>query len=156
MLRNPVKRAWMHYNLEVARGCEKLDFEKAIASEADRMKGEIEKIKADDGYYSFNHHHYAYLSRGIYAEQIKNWLDYFPREQLLILKTEDFYANTDQVFSQVLDFLDISANAIKEYEINHVEDYGKMPEEIEQQLINYFQPYNQELSDLLQEDFTWS
>jgi hypothetical protein len=156
MLRNPVKRAWMHYNLEVAIGCEKLEFEKAIASEPDRLKGEIEKIKADEGYYSFNHQHYSYLSRGIYVEQIKNWLDYFPREQLLILKSEDFLANPGQVFSEVLDFLDISASAIKEYEINSIEDYSKMPPEIEQQLTDYFKPYNQELSDLLKEDFTWS
>ena len=156
MLRNPVKRAWMHYHLEVAVGCEKLDFEKAIASEPDRLKGEIEKIKADEGYYSFNHQHYSYLSRGIYVEQIKNWLDYFPREQLLILKSEEFYANTSQVFSEVLDFLDISASAIKEYEINSVEDYSKMPAEIERELTNYFKPYNQELSDLLKEDFNWS
>jgi len=156
MLRNPVKRAWMHYHLEVAVGCEKLEFEKAIASEPDRLKGEIEKIKADEGYYSFNHQHYSYLSRGIYVEQIKNWLDYFPREQLLILKSEDFQANTSQVFSQVLDFLDISAIPIKEYEINSAEDYNKMPAELEQELTNYFQPYNQQLSDLLKEDFTWS
>jgi lipopolysaccharide transport system ATP-binding protein len=156
MLRNPVKRAWMHYNLEVAIGCEKLDFEKAIASEPDRLKGEVEKIKADEGYYSFNHQHYSYLSRGIYVEQIKNWLDYFPRGQLLILKSEDFLANPGKVFSEVLDFLDIRASAIKEYEINNIEDYSKMPPEIEQQLTDYFKPYNQELSDLLKEDFTWS
>ena len=156
MLRNPVKRAWMHYHLEVAIGCEKLEFEKAIASEPDRLKGEIEKIKADEGYYSFNHQHYSYLSRGIYVEQIKNWLDYFPREQLLILKSEDFMANPAKVFSEVLDFLDITASAIQEYEINNIEDYSKMPPEIEQQLTDYFKPYNQELSDLLKEDFTWS
>lgn len=156
MLRNPVKRAWMHYHLEVAVGCEKLDFEKAIASEPDRLKGEIEKIKADEGYYSFNHQHYSYLSRGIYVEQIKNWLNYFPREQLLILKSEDFYANTSKVFSEVLDFLDISASTLEEYEIHSVEDYSKMPAEIEQELTNYFKPYNQELSDLLKQDFTWS
>ena len=156
MLRNPVKRAWMHYHLEVAIGCEKLEFEKAIASEPDRLKGEIEKIKAEEGYYSFNHQHYSYLSRGIYVEQIKNWLDYFPREQLLILKSEDFQANPGKVFSEVLDFLDITASAIKEYEINNIEDYSKMPPEIEQQLTDYFKPYNQELSDLLKEDFTWS
>lgn len=156
MLRNPVKRAWMHYHLEVAIGCEKLDFEKAIASEPDRLKGEIEKIKADEGYYSFNHQHYSYLSRGIYVEQIKNWLDYFPREQLLILKSENFQASPGKVFSEVLDFLDISASAIKEYEINNIEDYSKMPPEIEQQLTDYFKPYNQELSELLKEDFTWS
>lgn len=156
MLRNPVKRAWLHYHLEVAIGCEKLDFEKAIASEPDRLKGEIEKLKADQSYYSFNHQHYSYLSRGIYVEQIKNWLDYFSREQLLILKSEDFEANTDKVFSQVLDFLDISALAIKEYEINKVEEYSRIPPGIEQQLKDYFKPYNQELSDLLKEDFTWS
>ncbi|MBE9123721.1 Wzt carbohydrate-binding domain-containing protein [Tychonema sp. LEGE 07199] len=156
MLRNPVKRAWMHYHSEVALGCEKLDFEKAIASEGDRLKGEIEKIQADESYYSFNHQHYSYLSRGIYVEQIKNWLDYFPREQLLILKSENFYANTGKVFSEVLNFLNVGTSAIKEYEINHVEDYSQMPAEIEQELTNYFKPYNQELSDLLKEDFTWN
>ncbi|MEG5038352.1 MULTISPECIES: Wzt carbohydrate-binding domain-containing protein [unclassified Microcoleus] len=156
MLRNPVKRAWMHYHLEVASGCEKLDFEKAIASEPDRLKGEIEKMKADENYYSFNHQHYSYLSRGIYVEQIKNWLDYFPREQLLILKTEDFYENTGKVFSEVLNFLDISASAIKDYEITHVDHYSQMPPEIEQKLTNYFTPYNQELSDLLKENFKWT
>lgn len=156
MLRNPVKRAWLHYNLEVAIGCEKLEFEKAIHSEPDRLKGEIDKIRSDDGYYSFNHQHYSYLSRGIYVEQIKNWLDYFPREQLLILKSEDFQANPGKEFAKVLDFLDISASTVKEYEVNSVEDYSKMPEAIEQELISYFEPYNRELSELLKEDFTWS
>lgn len=113
MLRNSVKRAWLHYHLEVAIGCENRGFEKAIASESDRLKGEIEKIKADRGYYSFNHQHSSYLSRGIYVKQIKNRLDFFAREQLLILKSEDFEANTDKLFSDVLDLLDISAIASK-------------------------------------------
>lgn len=156
MLRNPVKRAWLHYNLEVAIGCEKLEFEKAIASESDRLKGEIDKMRSDDGYYSFNHQHYSYLSRGIYVQQIKNWLDYFPREQLLILKSEDFQANPGKEFAKVLDFLDISASAVKEYEVNSAEDYSKMPEAIEQELTSYFAPYNQELSELLKEDYSWS
>ncbi|MCC3425194.1 MAG: Wzt carbohydrate-binding domain-containing protein [Microcoleus sp. PH2017_01_SCD_O_A] len=156
MLRNPVQRAWMHYHLEVAIGCEKLEFEKAIASEPDRLKGEIEKFKADEGYYSFNHQHYSYLSRGIYVEQIKNWLDYFPREQLLIIKSEDFQKNPGDVFSEVLEFLDVKASAVKEYQGNSAEDYSNMPPEIEQELTNYFKPYNQELSDLLKEDFSWS
>ncbi len=156
MLRNPVQRAWLHYNLEVAIGCEKLEFEKAIASEGDRLKGEVEKIRSDEGYYSFNHQHYSYVSRGIYVDQIKNWLDYFPREQLLFLKYEDFQANPAKVFSRVVDFLDISVIAVSEYEINSAEDYSKMPEAIEQELSDYFKPYNQELSDLLKEDFSWS
>ncbi|NJK74003.1 MAG: ATP-binding cassette domain-containing protein [Microcoleus sp. SU_5_6] len=156
LLRNPVQRAWMHYNLEVAVGCEKLDFEKAIASEPDRLKGEVEKIRSDESYYSFNHQHYSYLSRGIYVDQIKNWLDYFPREQLLILKCEDFEANPAKVFSRVLNFLDISVSAVKEYEISSAGDYSKMPGDIERGLTNYFAPYNQELSDLLKEDFNWS
>ncbi|NJL67495.1 MAG: sulfotransferase domain-containing protein, partial [Microcoleus sp. SM1_3_4] len=132
------------------------DFEKAIASEPDRLKGEVEKIRSDESYYSFNHQHYSYLSRGIYVDQIKNWLDYFPREQLLILKCEDFEANPAKVFSRVLNFLDISVSAVKEYEISSAGDYSKMPGDIERGLTNYFAPYNQELSDLLKEDFNWS
>jgi ABC-type polysaccharide/polyol phosphate transport system ATPase subunit len=156
MLRNPVQRAWLHYNLEVAIGCETLDFDKAIASEPDRLKGEVEKMRSDEGYYSFNHQHYSYLSRGIYVDQIKNWLDYFPREQLLILQSEAFQANPGKVFSRVLDFLDIDAGAVKEYEMSSVEDYSNMPRAIDRELTSYFAPFNRELSDLLQEDFSWS
>jgi hypothetical protein len=96
------------------------------------------------------------LSGGIYVEQIKNWLDYFPKEQLLIIKTEDFYAHTGQVFSEVFNFLDISESASKEYELNYVDEYSQMPPEIELKLTDYFKPYNQELSDLLKENFNWS
>src|SRR5205814_1065061 len=69
----------------------KLPFEKAIKCEEERLAGEREKLLANEHYVSYNHRHYAYLSRGIYVEQLQQWMSYFPKEQFLILKSEDLY-----------------------------------------------------------------
>jgi Sulfotransferase domain len=108
LLRNPVERAISHYYHEVRLGCEPLCLEEAIASEPIRLQGETEKLIADGTYYSFNHQHYTYLSRGIYVDQLQSWFNLFPREQFLILKSEDLYANPAQVLNKVLEFLEVS------------------------------------------------
>ncbi|OCQ93928.1 polysaccharide/polyol phosphate ABC transporter ATP-binding protein [Oscillatoriales cyanobacterium USR001] len=155
ILGNPVHRAWMHYQHEVSLGIESLNFERAIAAEPQRLQGEVEKMIADENYYSFNHQNYAYLGRGIYVEQLKNWLEYFPKEQLLVLKSEDFYENTPQNFAQVLEFLEISAGRVKEFTKYAVNNYNDLPEKMRKKLEEYFKPHNQQLSKYLHRDFNW-
>ncbi|HEY9295730.1 MAG TPA: sulfotransferase domain-containing protein, partial [Phormidium sp.] len=74
LLRNPVERAISHYYHEVRLGFEDLGLEDAIAQEPARLEGETAKILADETYYSYNHQHYTYLSRGVYVEQLNNWM----------------------------------------------------------------------------------
>src|SRR5439155_957892 len=94
LLRNPCDRAYSHYHHEVRLGVEALPFEAAIEREGERLRGEPEKLLASDTYYSFNHQHYSYLARGVYIDQLLAWRgDLFPKEQLLILRSEDPYAN---------------------------------------------------------------
>src|SRR5581483_7937596 len=107
LLRNPVDRAYSHYYHEVELGHEKLSFEEALAQEEARTHEECARIVADQHYRSYNHQHYTYLSRGIYANQVQRWLNLFPREQLLVIKSEDFYADPDGIFQQTLAFLDV-------------------------------------------------
>ncbi|HEY9809286.1 MAG TPA: sulfotransferase [Halomicronema sp.] len=146
LLREPVARTWSHYHHEVRLKFEKLSFEEAIANETERLKGETEKLLADDNYYSFNHQHYSYLARGIYHQQIKKWQQYFPKNQILILKSEDFYNNPEKILNQTLEFLQLDPHPIKNYSKYNAGEYPEISETTKQYLINYFQPHNQKLS----------
>lgn len=104
LLRNPVDRAYAHYQLSVRLGHENLSFEDAIQNEMGRLNSEVERIYNNCNYYSFNHQHFSYLSRGYYMEQLRKWHHYFSREQILILKSEDFYLDPSSAFKQVYVF----------------------------------------------------
>ncbi|HET7626188.1 MAG TPA: sulfotransferase [Verrucomicrobiae bacterium] len=68
LLRNPVERAYSHYQHQVRSRTENLSFEDALASEKERIQGEAEKLLKDDRFRSAKHRRYSYLSRGIYAD----------------------------------------------------------------------------------------
>jgi hypothetical protein len=156
LLRNPVTRAYSHYNHTKVRGNEPLSFEDAIAVERDRMAPELEKIKSQKNYSCFNFRIHSYLSRGIYVEQLQEWFKFFPREQFLIIKSEDFTANPREIFQQVLKFLDLPPWDLTDYKAYHSGAYSaKLNEQTKHQLIEYFAPYNQQLSELIGADFTW-
>lgn len=155
LLRNPVERAISHYYHEVRLGFEKLGLQDAIAQESARLKGEAAKMLADANYYSYNHQHYTYLSRGIYVEQLKHWMQFFPKEQFLVLPSEELYNQPNIVLNQVLEFLQLPSFQLTQYEKYNSGEYPEVNQEIRQQLQTYFQPYNQELAELLGVKFAW-
>ncbi|MFB2973606.1 sulfotransferase [Aerosakkonema sp. BLCC-F183] len=157
LLRNPVARVISHYYHEVKLGFENLSLEDAIAEEEFRLKGELEKILSRETYYSFNHQHYTYLSRGIYIEQIANWMSFFPKEQFLILKSEDFYNDPQAILHQVFEFLSLRPHKLNKYDKWNTADYDieDVSEATHHQLKQYFQPYNRKLSEYLGRNFDW-
>ena len=167
LLRNPVDRAYSHHWLVTLEENETLSFEEAIKCEGERMAGEHEKILANEHYSSFNHRHYSYLSRGIYVDQLKHWMNYYPKEQFLILKSEDLYKDTAAVFQQTLDFLGVPGEELhgnkefKQYREPNKKGYKneeKPPEmdaKVREYLVAYFKPHNQRLYEFLGRDFGW-
>ncbi len=157
LLRDPVARAISHYNHEIRLNAEYLSIEDAIAQEEFRLKGEIEKILACETYYSFNHQHYSYLSRGTYIEQLTTWMSFFPREQFLILKSEDFYDNPAVILNKAFDFLNLPSHKLDKYDKLNAGDYleTEISEATRLQLKAYFQPYNQKLEEYLGTNFDW-
>lgn len=107
LLREPVRRAWSHYQERVQNNVEPLSFSAALDAEDARLAGEMERMLADPEYYSAAHDFYSYRTRGDYAPQIRNWLEHFPREQLHIVYAEDLYRDTEGTFAGVCDFLGI-------------------------------------------------
>lgn len=149
LLREPVARAWSHYHHEVRLGFESLSFDEAIAQEAERLNGETEKLLADETYYSFNHQHYSYLSRGIYIKQLETWMDLFPKKQFLVIKSEDFYTNPGKTLDQVFEFLELPAYQLDHYSKYNVGDYPPLTDSTQRYLSDYFQPHNRKLQEYL-------
>lgn len=107
LLRNPVDRAQGHWAERVRQGVETLSFEDALAAEKERLHGEEERMIDDPSYVSFAHQHLSYVDQGRYGRGLERWVTTFPPDQLLILRSEDLYAEPTEVYQQVLDFLDL-------------------------------------------------
>ena len=155
ILRDPVARAYSHYWHEVARGFESLPFEEAIDREPERLAGEEERIRADPAYNSFNHQHYSYLARGFYADQLETWYSLVPRDQLLVISSEQFFADPDRTYGQVLDFLGLPCMALRDYEAFNPREYPRMEEQTERRLARHFSEPNARLYELLGVDYGW-
>jgi hypothetical protein len=160
LLRNPVDRAYSQYYHAVELGYETLSFEEAIQDEEERTAQEREKILKDEQYESHIYIHRSYLARGIYVDQLQAWMHLFPREQFLILKSEEFYSNPLAIFKQVSTFLkapetepQLNKKEYKQY--SHNTYSSRMEATLRMHLIEYFKPYNARLYEYLGIDFGW-
>jgi sulfotransferase family protein len=156
LLRNPVDRAFSHYQHEVALGREELSIEGALAREDERMQGELERMLRDPSYFSYAWWNYTYAARGRYAEQLERWLDAFPREQLLVLFTEELAADTAGTYRRVLDFLGVDARGLDSYPRIFEREYGGMDPATRIRLEGEFAEPNRRLGELLERELPWS
>ncbi len=155
ILRNPVDRAYSHYHHEVEKGRETLSFEDAIRMEEERLRGEFDKLMADEKYTSLNYSCYAYLLRGIYVDQLKRLYSYFDKNQVLILKSEDFFQDTQSNIDRVLKFLGLPEWQAGYFKKANVGSYHKMDTTMRKRLLNYFEPHNHNLYEYLGINFGW-
>ena len=155
LLRNPVDRAFSDYNHKAREGREPLSFEEAIAAEKERIRGEKEKMLADESYASPTYRKFSYLSRGVYVDQLEEWCGYFDEEQLLVLKSEDFFENPQAVFERALEFLGLPHWWTGVSGERNEGEYERMNPATRQRLEDYFEPHNKRLYDFLGVDFGW-
>ena len=148
LLRDPVERAISHYHHERALGVESLPFTEAIEAEDIRLAGEEFRLQNDPTYIGFNHKHFSYLARGNYAEQLVRWLNYFPRNQFLILQSEELYSEPESTMRKVLDFLGLRRIELGPFEAHNqsVDRNSEVPDLTK--LRRYFAPINQELDEI--------
>ncbi len=97
ILRNPIDRAYSHWNMEWVRKKEPLSFRDAIHREKERLQ------KALPG----QHRVFSYIDRGRYVEQLQRIWTCFPKNQTLILKNEDLREAPLKTLNEVCCFLRI-------------------------------------------------
>ena len=105
LLRNPVDRAYGHWMERTRNGVETLGFAEAIRIEAERLEGEEQKMIDDPTYVSFAHQHYSYVDQGRYSRGLKRWIQSYGEDQMMILRSEDMYAEPAKIYTEVTNFL---------------------------------------------------
>lgn len=155
LLRNPVDRAYSQHQLARRHGRDELEFEEAIEAETSRLEGETARMTREPDYQSVAHRHHSYLARGLYAEQLERWLTHFPREQLLVIRSEDFFAEPAPVHAETLRFLELPPHELGEYRAYNQRPYEGLTQEMRGELSRYFAEPNRRLERLLHRDFGW-
>jgi hypothetical protein len=153
LLRNPTARAISHYLHKKRTGIEKLPIMEALQQEEIRLA----PILATNDYFNRGMRHFSYKARGLYKIQLDRYFELFPREQLLILPSEGFFAEPLDVLQQIYDFIGVDP----EYQVVDLspklvaKNREKIDDEVIDYLNDYFRPHNQVLFELLGVDYGW-
>lgn len=156
LLRDPVERAYSHWKERRTEGTEPLSFVDALAAEQERTAGERARMEADPNYFSHAFDWYSYRARGCYVEHLEPWLALFPREQLLILTSEEFYRAPAATFQSVLAFLGLPAYDNVNFRVYNDRPSAPMGAPIREELAAYYRPYNEALAQRLGMELPWT
>ena len=156
ILRDPVDRAYSHYQLSVREGREPLSFEEALAAEPGRLAGEEERLLSDPTYRGVAHRFHSYRSRGRYVEQLRRWWAEYPRDQLLVLRSEDMFAEPRAVYDQLVRFLGLDPDADRRaFAARNQVSYDAMLPETREDLRRSYEGPNRELEQELGREMGW-
>jgi len=97
ILRNPIERAYSHWNMEQSRNAETLSFWDAIQNESERCREAL----------PYQHRVYSYIDRGFYLQQLRRLWTFFPKEQVLILRNEELRNDPRNTLQKVFQFIGV-------------------------------------------------
>ena len=158
LLRNPVDRAYSHYHHQIRNGVVTRSFQEAIEAEEKNLRVEWPKALEDENYAWNYGQHSSYLARGLYADQLLRWSKFFGKEQMLVLKSEDFFRRPADTLKLVCDFLGLPDWEPDPSELGKKRNsgkYEKMDPATRRWLEDFFEPHNQRLYEYLGTDLGW-
>ena len=158
ILRDPVARAFSGWNMyrrlinstypPYQQMSERRSFTNAIMEE-------LAVIEQTGTCYNAQNKPYHYVGRGMYAEQLRGYFQYFAHNNLLILEHNELLHNREACLSSVCQFLEIDAFDFK-LERRNVSTYeSAIPEETAHTLRSFYVPHNESLFQLLGRKFSW-
>ena len=154
MLRNPIDRAYSQFNVSVKEKTEEINFDEAITEEMERLKVEI----LDDNRQTllkFPKNERHYIKKSLYSMQLRPWFDIFPKKNILVLSTEEFRENEEEIYTQIFNFLNIPEVKIRNKKHMEKGKYSPMNDEVRKKLGLYFQKHNEDLFNLIGKRFEW-
>ena len=164
LLRSPSDRFISQYHHWRSRGYESRSLEEVVRISLEHWKDvPPERVQKNQEHFSLKYYpddpndDPSYFYRGIYAHHLKRWLEYFPREQLLVLTLDEMIQEPNTTFNRVCDFLGIPNCDLKEYRAVNQGQYStnSTQDQCREVLAEAFAPHDQQLEALLQRPLPW-
>ncbi len=154
MFRDPVDRALSQYHHD--RRFSKRDpltFKDAITQSSLSVSSEMQDLWS----YSHKNKQLSYIRRGLYAEQLEHWYQYYPEDSIHIIISEEFFVDPAKEMEKVLQFLNMPDYEFDVSTAKNVGDYKEqMDKDVREYLISVFRPQNQRLFELIGRNLDWS
>jgi hypothetical protein len=102
------------------------------------------------------HHPSRYVLCGWYARALERWFAVFPREQCLVLISEEMFADPEAGIRAVLRHIGMPEVQLPKMPKSRDGGYADwMPVETERELRAFFKPRNRALATLLERELPW-
>jgi hypothetical protein len=140
LLRNPIDRAFAHWNMQRFKDRERLDFLTALKEEPRRIAQPL----------TIESRRFAYVDRGFYSRQLERVFKFFPREQVHVVKFENFRDRKQETLDGIFKFLGVkSLPRVRDKDRNVVPYERTMTPEEQKYLSEVFSPEITKLEQML-------
>jgi hypothetical protein len=140
LMRNPVDRAFSHWNMQRERSYETLDFLDAIKAEEKRQR-EAAPLQS---------RRFSYVGRGLFGEQLARVFKFFPRHQVKVVRFEDLRRDFGREINSTFSFLGVEPlRNVRNKERNPIRYEREMTKEERAQVYRFFENDIAQLEELL-------
>jgi hypothetical protein len=153
VLRDPVSRAFSHYQHAKTRRLEPRSFELAVEEELQQntLRAEFgQALRPDVPALR------GYVARGYYALQLELLLQLYPTERVLILDSADLFADTNTTCQRVFEFLEVESFDVQPGKVYNRGYYKETIDPlVAQRLRQHYRPHDELLQKLVGHPLGW-
>jgi hypothetical protein len=153
LLRDPVSRAFSHYQHKKTRHVESRSFAEVVDDEirANEFPARQGVALAENARPML-----GYVSRGYYALQIELLLKVYPRNRVIVIDSASLFKDTSAVCNRVFDFMgldDFDVEPGKVYNRGFYQE--KIDPRVADRLREHYRPYDELLQEIIEQPLGW-
>lgn len=156
LLRDPVQRTYSHWKERRRSNAEPLGFEEALQAEPSRLAGEEARLIEDPRYYSYAHEQQSYVSQSRYARSLKRWAELYGMQNILVVASEEYYADQPATVAMIADFLGVDGHSVSAGERRNVAEGESLDPTLQARLSREFAQDNADLERMIGRPLPWS
>ncbi len=157
VLRDPVERTISHWAEQRRNGIERLDLRAALDHEDQRVGDDGHLLATHRLERSFAHEHQSYAAQSEYAAGLDRWVELFGRDRMLLLYSEELYADPSGTLAAVTDFLGIDRPPVVDsIQRNAAPRPADIDADIRDRLIARFEPTAERVAGIVGRPPPWT